>query len=181
MPREVRVRQQDLKEREISGFIKTLIVEFLEVFLHQTAFLKQVYPDSIYCTRRKYSIPVMMSEHPLVNQYIRTVTETFRANLSHLNTVEVVFSRAGPLCQKVRLEFLKIKSLKSSCSFDLKETLELTFASLLLRLAEIMKEQRRKEKGEVEWKVVTRAGQRKKGERPAVAFNKPFKRTVPLL
>jgi len=45
-------------------------LEFLEVFIHQILYIRNVYPQEIFERRRKYGIPVWMSRHPGLNEYI---------------------------------------------------------------------------------------------------------------
>ena len=61
---------------------KTILVEFIEVLIHQIIKLERIYPDGIYGKRRKYNLAVFMSEHPAVNEFIKEITEGIKKKLS---------------------------------------------------------------------------------------------------
>ena len=142
-------------------FLKTILVEFIEVLIHQIIKLKRIYPDGIYGKRRKYNLAVFMSEHPSVNEFIKEITEGINNQLSDpeadIEGVVLVITRGNKTDQKFRLAFPGFKSLMDpdqdqdsdsdsdpevDTEADLMESLELNFASVLLRLAEVLKDQR---------------------------------------
>ena len=207
-------------------FLKTLFVEFIEVLIHQIIKLKRLYPDGIYGKRRKYNLTVFMSEHPLVNEFIKEITKGINNQLSDpeadIEAVVLVISRGNKTDQKFRLAFPGFKSLKIETDPDqeseqdpdqeserdseqdpdqdseqdsdqasdaevdaetyLRESLELNFASVLLRLAEVLKDQREagKEDGEKrEWWVQVESavpGQTDRGGviMSVIDFEEPF-------
>ena len=61
---------------------KTILVEFIEVLIHQIIKLERIYPDGIYGKRRKYNLAVFMSEHLAVNEFIKEITEGIKKKLS---------------------------------------------------------------------------------------------------
>ena len=61
---------------------KTILVEFIEVLIHQIIKLERIYPDGIYVKRRKYNLALFMSEHPSVNEFIKEITEGIKKKLS---------------------------------------------------------------------------------------------------
>ena len=136
-------------------FLKTMLVEFIEVLIHQIIKLKRIYPDGIFGKRRKYKLAVFMSEHPSVNQFIKEITEGINEKLSDpeadIEGVVLVISRGNKIDQKFRMTFPGFKSVKIATDpdpevdteTDLMESLDLNFASVLLRLAEVMKDQKR--------------------------------------
>ncbi|KAM3958620.1 mitotic spindle assembly checkpoint protein MAD2B-like [Aphomia sociella] len=60
-----------------------ITVEFLAVAFHSILYYANVYPKSIFETKKKYSIVVYHSIHPEVNQYIdlclRSISECFKS------------------------------------------------------------------------------------------------------
>ncbi|XP_026749445.1 mitotic spindle assembly checkpoint protein MAD2B [Galleria mellonella] len=74
-----------------------LTVEFLAVAFHSILYYANVYPKSIFETRRKYSIVVYHSIHPEVNQYIdmclRSISECFKTG--HLSRVVFAITDDG--------------------------------------------------------------------------------------
>ena len=138
-------------------FYKTLLVEFIEVLIHQIIKLKRIYPDGIYGKRRKYNLAVFMSEHPSVNEFIREITEGIHNKLSDptvdIEGVVLVISKGNQTDQKFRMKFPGFQSLNIDPDPDpdpdvdteteVMECLDLNFASVLLRLAEVMKDQKR--------------------------------------
>ena len=66
-----------------SQFYVDVFTEFVEVLLlNQNIYLSDIYPASIFETRRKFNLPLHMSQHPWVNEYIRKVVYSLRENLT---------------------------------------------------------------------------------------------------
>ena len=74
-----------MNQEKSKEFFRDVFVEFIEVVIHQVVFLMKIYPDSIFVNRRKFNIPVKMSNHPWVNNYIDQVLETFQKNIESDN------------------------------------------------------------------------------------------------
>lgn len=47
-----------------------ILLEFLEVAVHQILYVRRVYPEGAFVLRKKYNIPVQLSIHPGLNEYI---------------------------------------------------------------------------------------------------------------
>ena len=121
-------------------YVRMVVREFIEVFLHQIVFLKRIYPETIYCKRRKYRTTLMQSQHPLVNNYIRRMTRRVNRRIqnpkSDKNTLEVNFSKDGEVYQRFRLEIPTV----DKCLRSLKrKMLRLSLSTLLRRLAELVR------------------------------------------
>ncbi|KAJ1528682.1 hypothetical protein ONE63_007076 [Megalurothrips usitatus] len=58
-----------------------ILIEFLEVSIHHLLFLRNLYPSSIFVLRKMYNVPVHVSKHPGVNQYITEVLQSARVLL----------------------------------------------------------------------------------------------------
>ena len=95
---------------------KTILVEFIEVLIHQIIKLERIYPDGIYGKRRKYNLAFFMSEHPAVNKFIKEITEGIMKKLSDpeedIEGLALVISRGNKTYRKFSLMFPGAKSLK---------------------------------------------------------------------
>ena len=47
-----------------------VLLDFLNVAVHQILFHRDVYPEDVFSHAKKYGVPVRMSRHPDLNQYI---------------------------------------------------------------------------------------------------------------
>ncbi|EQC32402.1 hypothetical protein SDRG_10145 [Saprolegnia diclina VS20] len=56
-----------------------LVVEFLEVGVHEFIYGWQVYPPELFERCQKYSVPVHVCRHPALGEYIHTMLESCRA------------------------------------------------------------------------------------------------------
>ena len=97
-------------------YAKIVVREFIEVFLHQIVYLKRIYPESIYCRRRKYNMSVMMAEHPLVRRYIKKVTGLLFRRLNAAKTRKTELSEKGCKTDKTTKPGKSRKSDKKSKS-----------------------------------------------------------------
>ena len=138
-------------------FYKQVFVEFVEVLIHQIIFFRKIYPDSIYVTRKRFNIPLKMSEHPWVNNYIQTVLETLSKHLSSesvdFDSVDVVIAKSSQIVEKFKLEFAKLTFAEGSDAHDFRHRLELRLASLLLRLGAVAASLQPDTSGDLEWWV----------------------------
>lgn len=55
-----------------------ILTEFLEVAVHNILYIRNIYPPSIFVRRKKYGVPVQMSIHPYLNEYITECLKTIR-------------------------------------------------------------------------------------------------------
>jgi len=124
-------------------FYVDILLEFIEVLIHQIIYLRDVYPASVFVTRRKFNLPLQMSQHPLINEYITKVVASMKKYLSKpesdVDSVDIVVSGSGGHVDRFRLEFgsLAGPSINSSGRSDqFMVELEMTLASFLLRLAQ---------------------------------------------
>jgi len=126
-------------------FYVDILMEFVEVLIHHILYLRDVYPASIFVTRRKFNLPLHMSQHPLVNEYITKVVASLKKYLCNpdadADSVDIVVSASGGHVDRFRLEFGSLAGLSSSSSAIVRSDqfmveLEMTLASLLLKLAQ---------------------------------------------
>uniref|UniRef100_A0A8C4YVN7 Mitotic spindle assembly checkpoint protein MAD2B n=1 Tax=Gadus morhua TaxID=8049 RepID=A0A8C4YVN7_GADMO len=59
---------QDLNFGQV---VADILCEFLEVAIHLILYVREVYPSGIFQKKKKYNVPVQMSCHPELNQYIQ--------------------------------------------------------------------------------------------------------------
>ncbi|XP_033642371.1 mitotic spindle assembly checkpoint protein MAD2B-like isoform X1 [Asterias rubens] len=58
---------------KLSQVAADILCEFLEVAVNQILYIRNLYPSGIFDRRKKYNVPVQMSRHPELNQYITDV------------------------------------------------------------------------------------------------------------
>jgi hypothetical protein len=70
-----------------------ILIEFLEVAVHNVLYVRNIYPASIFVRRKKYGIPVQMSTHPYLNEYITECLKSIRELLkkNEVRKVTVTF------------------------------------------------------------------------------------------
>ena len=61
-----------------------VILDFLNVAIHQILFNRDIYPEDVFSQTKHYGIPVRMSRHPDLNQYI---VDSLIASKDWLNSV----------------------------------------------------------------------------------------------
>jgi len=131
-------------------------LEFLEVFIHQIVYLRQIYPASIFTKKKKYKTPVMMSEHPMVNEYIEKTLSSIKEFLSspdsEVESVILVVEENGRVVEKTNLE-IDMRSIRKQVT-DLDQyliQLQLSFVSVLLKLSQIPSSKRTEAEGDRIW------------------------------
>jgi mitotic spindle assembly checkpoint protein MAD2B len=70
-----------------------ILIDFLEVAVHNVLYVRNIYPESIFVRRKKYGVPVRMSTHPHLNEYVTECLKTIRELLkrNEVQKVTVVF------------------------------------------------------------------------------------------
>ncbi|EWM23863.1 mad2 mitotic arrest deficient-like 2 [Nannochloropsis gaditana] len=72
-----------------------VLLEFLEVAVHQVLYNRGVYPPAIFERRRKYDVPVFMSRHPDLNLYIHEVLHAAGAMFMEGSVDKVIVTLYG--------------------------------------------------------------------------------------
>ena len=151
-------------------FYKLVFVEFVEVLIHQIIFIRKLYPESIYETRKKFNIPVKMSQHPWVNKYIDQVMETINKYLyseeTDFDSIDIVISEDGKVTECYKLEFANLDQIKHTQDEYL-HRIELSLASILLRLGNAVSSLKKTEHIDREWRV--ELGSNVKGARTLIS------------
>ena len=134
-----------MSSKKNDQFFLDIITEFVEVLIHQIIYLRDVYPASIFVSRRKFNLPLQMSQHPWVNEYISKVVDSLKQHLTNpeadIDSVEIVVSSTCGQMERFRLEFGSLSMLNSTSSDRMQSDqfmvgLEMSLASLLLRLGQ---------------------------------------------
>nr|XP_054769022.1 mitotic spindle assembly checkpoint protein MAD2B-like [Lytechinus pictus] len=104
---------QDLNLSHVSADI---LCEFLEVAVHQILYIRELYPLGIFERKQKYNVPVQLSRHPELNQYITDAVMGIKPhvikddvqcvtvvilNSKHIAVERFVFEIARPSTKKV--------------------------------------------------------------------------------
>ena len=115
-----------------------IALELLETVLHSILYLRKLYPESIFRKRQKYKIPVQMSVHKGVNEYLASSLRALRPYVEQrlLESVSVVVTDpAGHHCETITIELHVLDSAAFSAQDDpYLARLETTLAGLLLGL-----------------------------------------------
>nr|XP_005889263.1 PREDICTED: mitotic spindle assembly checkpoint protein MAD2B [Bos mutus] len=73
-----------------SEMVSDVLCEFLEVAVHLILYVREVYPVGIFQKRKKYNVPVQMSCHPELNQYIQDTLHCVKPLLEKNDVEKVV-------------------------------------------------------------------------------------------
>ncbi|XP_070561215.1 mitotic spindle assembly checkpoint protein MAD2B-like [Ptychodera flava] len=68
----------EAQDVDVTQVAADILCEFLEVAFHLILYIREVYPAGIFERRKKYNVPVQMSCHPEVNQYILNVLQSIK-------------------------------------------------------------------------------------------------------
>eukprot|EP00048_Salpingoeca_helianthica_P010946 m.156810 g.156810 ORF g.156810 m.156810 type:complete len:233 (-) comp15158_c0_seq8:42-740(-) len=88
--------------------VASVICDLLEVAIHTILYVRSVYPATIFERRKKYGVPVQMSRHPELNQYIADSLTTIHHLLQNKNAdavVIVIQSLSGVPLERFVFEF----------------------------------------------------------------------------
>lgn len=86
-PRMTTLTRQDLNFGQV---VADVLSEFLEVAVHLILYVREVYPVGIFQKRKKYNVPVQMSCHPELNQYIQDTLHCVKPLLEKNDVEKVV-------------------------------------------------------------------------------------------
>ncbi|XP_037091600.1 mitotic spindle assembly checkpoint protein MAD2B-like [Pollicipes pollicipes] len=115
-----------------------LILEFVETALHSILYLRKLYPEAIFRKRQKYKVPVQMSVHKEVNEYIASTLSSLRPYLQEQLLEElaiVVIDPGGRTFETVTIELAVLGGDAYTVRGDEYLTrLEATLSGLLLGL-----------------------------------------------
>uniref|UniRef100_A0A7N5KLF0 Mitotic spindle assembly checkpoint protein MAD2B n=1 Tax=Ailuropoda melanoleuca TaxID=9646 RepID=A0A7N5KLF0_AILME len=75
---------------EAGAVVADVLCEFLEVAVHLILYVREVYPVGIFQKRKKYNVPVQMSCHPELNQYIQDTLHCVKPLLEKNDVEKVV-------------------------------------------------------------------------------------------
>jgi len=124
-----------------------IFLEFVEVVIHQVIYHRDIYPVGIFAKKKKYQTPLVMSEHPWVNEYIdrtlKSIESQFNLPESNITSILVVVADTGIAKEKIFIE-LDNGTLKKPISVhdEFLIKLEMTFVSMILRLNQALAEKK---------------------------------------
>lgn len=65
-----------MEEENESKTRSDVLIEFLEIAIHDILYYRNIYPENIFTLKKKYNIPIYVSKHPKVNEYITECLKT---------------------------------------------------------------------------------------------------------
>jgi|688.fasta_scaffold1439644_1 mitotic spindle assembly checkpoint protein MAD2B len=65
---------------EDEDLVVDLCLEFLEAFIHQTLYQREIYSPSLFERRRLYGIAVRRARHPDLVQYIQNIVASLKVS-----------------------------------------------------------------------------------------------------
>lgn len=97
---------------ELFSAILDVLCEFVEILIHNVLYVKKIYPEAIYETRRKYGIAVHKSIHPEVNEYIKECLTAirFHAKNNQLNRIFLCFHIDNNILEKYVFDVVDLKN-----------------------------------------------------------------------
>lgn len=81
--------------------VADVLSEFLEVAVHLILYVREVYPVGIFQKRKKYNVPVQMSCHPELNQYIQDTLHCVKPLLEKVRGPLVLTDTPHPICSSL--------------------------------------------------------------------------------
>lgn len=117
--------------------VADILCEFFEVAIHCILRVKQIYPSGIFVKRKKYGIPVYLSVHPDLNQYVSTCITSLRPLLLKDKVTALAVAILLPtdeVVQRVVFEIAQIKATFKACNHSLSD-IERGLCALCLKIA----------------------------------------------
>jgi hypothetical protein len=113
--------------------LSSIVLNFLEVFIHQVLFAKHIYPEAIFERRREYGVPVWMSRHPLLNAQILELLQSLEPLFLANECESVAVLLKGP-DQTVHEKYIVDINFTSSYHAATYADLEMMFAAVITRI-----------------------------------------------
>lgn len=112
-----------------------VLIEFLEIAIHDILYYRNIYPPNIFSLKKKYNIPIYVSKHPKVNEYIteclKTAKELLEANVVKRIALVISTDKNVPVEKYV----FEIQQSKSDYQDKFFVKIEEVFREYLLRIA----------------------------------------------
>uniref|UniRef100_A0A8C9X6R8 Mitotic spindle assembly checkpoint protein MAD2B n=1 Tax=Sander lucioperca TaxID=283035 RepID=A0A8C9X6R8_SANLU len=139
--------RQDLNFGQV---VADILCEFLEVAIHLILYVREVYPSGIFQKRKKYNVPVQMSCHPELNQYIQDTLHCVKPLIEKNDAEKVVvvimdkehhpverfvFEMSQPPLLSIRFSPLLLLILISSDSDTLLSHVEQLLRAFILKIS----------------------------------------------
>ena len=77
---------------ELNRRMKSLLIEFIELYITQIIYLRRLYPTQIFAKRKAYCLPVFKSIYPQLNNYLKGCMTSINhlLEMNQLNKIEVL-------------------------------------------------------------------------------------------
>jgi len=114
-----------------------VLCEFFEVAIHCILSTREIYPNGIFEKRRKYGIPVQMSIHPELNEYITKCVKSLRPLLLKdeiTAVVVVILDPSDKAVERFVFEIANFKEEMTPCTHSLAD-IERLLRSVCLKIA----------------------------------------------
>ena len=72
--------------------LQEILIEFIEVWIHNVIYKANLYPSQIFRSRYKYNISVKQSSYPPLNNYIRTLVLSLQPHLHQQSVHSITIS-----------------------------------------------------------------------------------------
>ena len=118
-----------------SSNIADLVCEFIEILIHEICFLRNLYPEVLFGTIRKYGVAVHICNHNQISEYIRNIVSAMleSLNLGIVDKVVIPIMHQNKVLERYVLE------IRLNLSHSLNENnlviLCESFRSFLVKLA----------------------------------------------
>lgn len=92
-----------------------ILLEFLEVALHQILYFRKLYPKEIFVKKKIYGTVVHVSEQPELNEYLKnvliTIKELIKEDENSIKAVNlVIYNKNRITLEKFVFNFVKLQT-----------------------------------------------------------------------
>ncbi|GAB6031846.1 MAD2 mitotic arrest deficient-like 2 [Chamberlinius hualienensis] len=103
--------------------IVDVLSEFLEVVINNVLYIRRIYPQGIFVKKKKYGIPIQMSVHPELNNYLINCVKSMRSKLlaNEVQAIAIAFleESTSNIVQRFVIEIGDVKTAVKQCEHNL--------------------------------------------------------------
>ncbi|KAG2224040.1 hypothetical protein INT45_009626 [Circinella minor] len=97
-----------------------LLLDFIEVWIHQILYERELYPTAIFSLKKKYDVPVHMATHEGVANYISKFVESLQTLLISGNCKFISLKIMSPMNNRILERFVfEIESALNESNLDI--------------------------------------------------------------
>ncbi|KAI7847473.1 DNA-binding protein [Circinella umbellata] len=97
-----------------------LLLDFIEVWIHQILYERELYPTAIFSLKKKYDVPVQMATHEGVASYISKFVESLQTLLISGNCKLISLKIMSPVNNRILERFVfEIESALNESNLDI--------------------------------------------------------------